>query len=144
MKLFDALKKIKAVHWVYNLVHYRSLIHNRAAYKRYGVKKPLFASVSSKDFPDKQSHAWLDLENSAKAAPGKPGFLEFPEDTRQKILDWSGNGYMILDQVFDDSIVERINSEIETLLASGKISFTQGNKLMFANRVSALIRSVTH
>lgn len=137
------IKKFRPVHWLYNLWHFRRLQHNAKAYQLYGIHKPLFASISGKDFQDKTSHAWLDKTDSAVAAPTHPDFVRFSEDIQQQIKSWSDKGYMILKQLIDEPTVEAINSEINQLQASGRLKFENKNKLMFANRQSDLIRSVT-
>src|SRR5690348_8922682 len=96
------LKQFKPVYWLYNLLHYKELKHNQEAYKKYNVHKPLIASISSKDFPDKESRAWLDVGNSALLAPQKKGFHDFSVEIQQQILQWSERGYLILDQFFDE------------------------------------------
>ncbi|WP_315815748.1 hypothetical protein [Paraflavitalea speifideaquila] len=68
------IKQFKPLHWIYNLLNYKALQHNKAAYSRYGFRKSLIASISSKDFPDKTSQAWLDTGNSAQLAPQKKAF----------------------------------------------------------------------
>ena len=137
------LKQYKFVHWVYNLFHYRSLLHNRAAYQKYRIHRPVVASISSKNFPDKQSRAWLDTGDSRELAPGKEGFLRFTPAAREGILSWSEKGYMILDQCFTGAEADRIQREIDDLVARRKLRPTADDKLLFANRVSAAIRSVT-
>ncbi len=137
------LKRLRPVQWCYNLWHYKQLKHNAAAYRRYGVHKPLFASISGKDFPDKTSHAWLDKTHSATAAPQHPDFTSFSPAVQQQITRWSDKGYMIVDQLLDETTVDAINTEVAQLQASGKLRFENRNKLMFANRHSDLIRSVT-
>src|SRR5690349_20436073 len=114
------LKQFKPVYWLYNLVHYKELKHNREAYKKYNVHKPLIASISSKDFPDKESKAWLDVGNSAVLAPQKEGFRDFTPDLQQQILKWSERGYLILERFFENTTCDRINSEIESLLTKKK------------------------
>ncbi len=71
MNLKNKLKDYKFIHWIYNLLHTKQLQHNKAAYKKYNLHKPLFDSISSKDFPDKTSSAWLDLNDSATAVAQK-------------------------------------------------------------------------
>jgi ectoine hydroxylase len=143
--IFDPMnfRQFKPLHWVYNLLHYRSLRHNRAAYKKYHLHKPLTASISSKDFPDKESRAWLDTGDSEVLAPGKTGFAHFTPAVQQKITNWSANGYMILEQFFEAATCEAINEEIAQLQQKGKLHFKWGNKLMFANKRSSLIRNTT-
>lgn len=140
---FEKLKRFKFFHWLYNLWHFNQLKHNRQAYQKYGIHKPLFASISSKDFPEKQSQAWLDTGDSSILAPTVQSFHSFPPSIQAKILSWSANGYLIIEKMFDDATVNAINNEIDVLQQSGKLKFTHGNKLMFANKLSPLISSVT-
>jgi len=137
------LKHFKPVHWVYNLLHYKQLLHNRRAYKKYNLHKPLFASISSRDFPDRESRAWLDTGDSAILAPQKEGFRQFSPPIQQKILQWSNKGYMVLENHFSPATCDAIMQEIEALMKKGVLQFKWGNKLMFANKKSALIRKIT-
>src|SRR4051794_6540124 len=105
------LKQFKPVHWMYNLFHYKQLLHNKRAYKKYHIHKSLIASISSKDFPDKESRAWLDLGDSAQLAPAKEQFHEFDPVTRQKILAWSSTGYMVLEKFFTHEACDAVNDE---------------------------------
>ncbi|HVY74200.1 MAG TPA: phytanoyl-CoA dioxygenase family protein [Puia sp.] len=138
------LKKFKPVHWVYNLIHYQSVKHNKEAYKKFHLNKPLIASISSKDFPDRTSRAWLDISDSRAVASKKPLFHSFPEPVQKKILDWSDNGYLILEKLFTNEECDHINAEIDRLQKHGDLTFNNSNKLMFANRKSKLIKSVTN
>jgi ectoine hydroxylase len=137
------LKKIKPLHWIYNLLHYKELVHNKKAFKLYQFKKPVFGTISSKDFPDKESKAWLDTGDSAILAPTREAFNNFPEPVRQKILDWSKNGFMELPAFLAPATCDTINEEIDDLLLRKKIKFVNGNKLMFLNKKSDLIKSIT-
>jgi ectoine hydroxylase len=136
------LKQFKPVHWIYNLLNYRSLRHNKAAYKKYNIKKPLISSISSKDFPDKESKAWLDTGESSSLAPQKENFKQFPAAVQEQLKSWSSNGYLILENFFDAATCDAINVEIDRLQQSGKLEFTYGNKLMFANKKSKLVKNV--
>ncbi len=137
------LKHFKPIHWLYNLLHLKSVRHNKEAYKKYNIHKPLIASISSKDFPDKNSVAWLDVGESSELAPARTNFKEFTPSVQNKILKWSENGFMILEKFFDDNTCDQINSEIQQLIDRRKLKFTNGNKLMFANRKSDLIKKIT-
>jgi ectoine hydroxylase len=138
------LKQFKPVYWIYNLLHYKALKHNKAAYKKYNIHKPLIASISSKDFPDKESRAWLDVGDSASLAPKGTSFSNFTPEIQQQILKWSANGYIVLDKFFNESTCDAINSEIESLLQRKKIRFTGNHKIMFANKKSSLIKGVAN
>ncbi|HEX9512893.1 MAG TPA: phytanoyl-CoA dioxygenase family protein [Puia sp.] len=138
------IKKYKFLHWIYNLLHYKSLSHNKAAYKKYAIHRSVIASISSKDFPDKESRAWLDRGDSGKLAPLKEGFAHFPAAIQQQLVSWSDKGYMILEHFFDAAATGSILGEIERLVEDRKLHPTPDNKLMFANRMSPLIRAITY
>jgi len=138
------IKKYKFLHWIYNLLHYKSLSHNKAAYKKYAIHRPVVASISSKNFPDKESRAWLDKGNSRELAPLKAGFSHFPDAIQQQLLTWSDKGYMILEHFFDETDTDTILLEIGQLVRRHKLRPTPDNKLMFANRLSAPIRQITY
>jgi ectoine hydroxylase len=144
MAMFNKLRQFKFIHWIYNLFHYKMLLHNKAAYKKYNIHKPLVASISSKDFPDKESQAWLDKGDSKNRVAEKEKFNSFSADVQHQLLSWSDNGYIILNNFFDDETAESINKEIEKLVVKKKLHFTHDNKLMFANRISALLKKITH
>ena len=142
--IFLLLKKFKPVHWLYNLLHYKSLLHNKKAFKQYNVHKPLFASLSSKDFPDKKSQAWFDVGNSKELAPNHPVFSNFSTEVKEQIINWSDKGSMLMQAFFDNDIVASINNEIDNITAKHLITPTHDNKLPFANRISSVIKNVTY
>jgi len=137
------MKRFKILHWLYNLLHYRSLSHNRAAYRAYKVHKPLVASISSKDFPDKTSRAWLDTGHSSHLVPTRTDYNSFPPAIQQQLLTWSDKGYLIWKSFLDSATTDAILHEVDRLVQKGKLHPTHDNKLMFANRHSALIRDLT-
>ena len=142
--IVSALKRYKPAHWLYNLLHYKSLLHNKHAFQQYNVHKPLFASISSKDFPDKTSRAWLDTGNAKELAPQHPGFNTFPLFVQKQMLRWSDDGFMILHNFFDDNVVLSINKEVDKIVEKNLITFTHDNKLPFANKISSVIKDVTY
>lgn len=140
----NQLKKYKFLHWIYNLIHYRSLAHNKAAYRQYAIHKPVVASISSRNFPDKESRAWLDTGHSRTLAPTRETFAIFPSDQQQQLLSWSDKGYMIVERFFDDATVTLILEETDRLVQRHKLRPTPDGKLLFANRLSPAIRAITH
>jgi ectoine hydroxylase len=135
------LKKFKPVHWIYNILHYGGLHHNKEPFKKYNINKPLIGSISSRDFPDKMSQAWLDIGNSNDLAATKDSFGLFPHSIQSKILGWSDNGYIILENFIEPDNCDLINEEIERLIRVKSIKFNEKQKLMFAYRHSAIIMS---
>jgi len=144
MNIKDQLKRYKPLHWVYNLLNAKKLTHNQQAYKEYDIKKSLFQSISSKDFPDKQSRAWLDIGNSAELTPFHPDFNNFSPDLRDGIRHWSQNGYLIWKSFLNEREVENINKEVDRIIHEKSVSFTHDNKLPFLNKKSELIHDLSH
>lgn len=138
------LKKYKFLHWAYNLIHYKSLSHNKSAYRKYNIHKPVIASLSSKDFPDKESRAWLDTGDSRELAPARAAFASFSPGVQQSLLAWSEKGYLIVDGFFFPSVANQIQQEADRLESEGKLHPTHDNKLLFANRLSPEIRRITY
>ncbi len=144
MRLWSQLKKYKFFHWTYNLIHYKSLSHNKAAYRKYNIHKPVIASLSSKDFPDKESRAWLDTGDSRELAPARTEFGSFSPGVQQSLLSWSEKGYLVIDGFFPPPVADLIQQEADKLERDGKLQPTHDNKLLFANRLSPEIRKITY
>jgi len=136
------LKQFKPLYWAYNFINRKKLRHNIEPFKKFKIHKPLIASISSKDFPDKSSKAWMDTANSKDVAPTKVKFKSFSESIQSKISAWSDNGYMILENFFEPATCDAINDEIDQLVKNNTLSFNSSHKLMFAHKKSALISSV--
>jgi ectoine hydroxylase len=137
------LKKYKFVHWVYNLLHYKSLSHNKAPYKKYHIHQPVIASISSRNFPDKQSRAWLDTGHSRDLVTARTQFEQFSPAVRQSLLSWSDNGYLIMEGLFSGEETDRVQEEVDGLVARHQLRPTPDHKLLFANRLSGYIRKFT-
>jgi len=138
------LKKYKFFHWAYNLIHYKSLSHNKAAFRKYNIHKPVIASLSSKDFPDKESRAWLDTGDSRELTPARTEFGSFSPGVQQSLLAWSEKGYLVVDGFFSPAVADQIQQEADKLESTGKLHPTHDNKLLFANRLSPEIRMITY
>lgn len=144
MTFKERLKDFKPVHWIYNLLHYRALGHNREAYKKYGVKKTLYNSISSKDFPDKGSKAWLDLEDSANAVQRKTGFTNFSEEVQQQLLNWSQDGFMHLKNYLPVEKADEINEAANQLIIQKLVPASHDNRITLGYKHSAVINEVMH
>ncbi len=143
--LKDFLRSLKVTYSAYNFIHAKDLEHNRGPYKDAGMRKFLFQSISSRDFAGlpKGEIPWLDKETSTDDIKKKLSVTNFSEETKATILSWKDNGYAILPGFFDTKTVDAVNKEIEDLLEAKKIEFTLGNKIMFANKASELIKGLT-
>ncbi|MBS1646234.1 MAG: phytanoyl-CoA dioxygenase family protein [Bacteroidetes bacterium] len=144
-KLIDFFRSLKITYTAYNFIHSKKLAHNKAPYRQAGLRKLLFESISSKDFKNfpQGDIPWLDKDISPEEIQKKVQASSFSEGTKEALLSWKENGYLILKNFFSEEEADAVNKEIEALLASKKIAFTLGNKIMFANKQSELIKDIS-
>jgi hypothetical protein len=144
MKLRNKLKDYKAVHWLNNLFHFRELEHNKEAYKKYGVKKTIFNSVSSKDFPDKTSKAWLDTEDASVVANKKNEYQFFSADVQQQLLNWSRDGFLHIKGHVSATQTDAVNIAVDELIQQKNLPVTHDNKVMFGFKHSPAIKDLMY
>ncbi|HEU4470223.1 MAG TPA: phytanoyl-CoA dioxygenase family protein [Flavisolibacter sp.] len=136
------IKRLRIVYSLYNFFHKGQLIHNLAFYRRHGIRKKYFSSVSSKDF--------IQLKDMPSPAAGSMGgslresthFRALSPADQASLLAFPEQGYAILRNFYDDGTVEKANEAIESLLRSGRIKFRQGGKIMFAFRQSPQLKAM--
>jgi phytanoyl-CoA hydroxylase len=138
--MMDIIKRLKATYAVYNFFHRAALIHNAALLKKYGLKKKYFSSLSSKDFKniDPASIAPAEKTDVTETAL----FRETGEENQKSIRAFEENGYLIIRNYLAPGKTAEINDTIAALLASKKIKFRFGNKIMFAIHRSPLLKSI--
>jgi ectoine hydroxylase len=142
MSIKETFKKYKFLHKVYNLLHLKQLQHNKEAYDRYHVHKPLYGSISSKDFPDKASVAWLDVSDSSSIAEKNSAFNQFSEEIKTQIKNWSANGYMTVNNYVSNQQVDEINNAVDELINVKHLPITYDNKLMFGFKQSPVLKTM--
>jgi hypothetical protein len=142
MTLKEKLKEYKPLHWIYNLLHLKELHHNKEAYSKYKINKPLFDSISSKDFPDKTSSAWLDLADSSAVVEAKEGFQQFSDTVQGQLKHWSSNGFLMLKNHFSYEQTDKVNEAVEELIYQKHLPITHDNKVMFGYRHSPVIKQM--
>lgn len=134
------IKKLKLSYMVYNFFQRKKLQHNVPLYKKLGLKKFYFSSVSSKDFEGidaspLQKENGLHLEQTAL-------YKELSYASKESITSFSETGYVLLEKYLSSELVDQINVEIETLIENKTVSYRYINKIMFAFHHSTLIRKV--
>lgn len=132
------LRGWKLTYILHNLLNARKLWQNRALYRRFGLRKSVFSPVSSSDFAAHSPHIpWLDQPNAKERLVADPQFHHFPLAWQKELLRFVDEGYMILPGFFTQEQVQRMNAEIDGLLAQAKVSFNYtGRKIMDAFRRS--------
>lgn len=138
----DFIRRFKFSFSVYNYFKKEQLIHNERLYKKYGLKKKYYSSISSKDFiglPHEKN--WLDKYNSRTVLTQNEFFNNLPEKYQNPLLNWSDNGFVVLPKMFEAE-AENINAEVEKLLEIKEVKWKYGNKIMFAIQKSAFLTSI--
>lgn len=136
------LRGLKLSYVINNWLNAKKLQHNKSLYKKFGVNKSIYSPIGSKDFKYSlaESFPWLDTPAIAGTLPQNEEFCQFSNDEQKQILNFIENGFLILKGFYNDEEVEKINSEVERLLAERKTDFNYtGRKIMDAYRFSETI-----
>ncbi len=151
ISLRDAFKKhtgflrgLKLSYVVNNLLNAKKLRHNKALYKKFGVKKSIYAPIGSKDFGYSLAGGfpWLDTPGIVGTLPQNPDFQQFSEEEQVQILNFIENGFLILKGFYSEEEVNKINEEVDHLLAERRTDFNYtGRKIMDAYRFSEVIEN---
>lgn len=128
------LRRNKSAYVVSNLLNASKLKNAKKLYEKYGLKKSVFSSISSNDFEGMDGEPpWLDRADSKAVLPNNKTFKKLSTNHQEALLNWSDNGYAILNNYYSDEEVDTINSELETIVSSGTAELrNNGNKIMFA------------
>lgn len=124
---------------LYNFFKKSKLKHNIPLYKKYGIDKSYFSSISSKDFahlPASDRKLYYDKLTAT------PFFNALSNEDRESAIRYDDNGYMILRNFLSEEKVDKINVEIDKLMEEGTLKFRYGGKLMFAIHHSEIIRNI--
>jgi len=135
------IRKLKIVYELYNLFHKNELSHNVNLYKTYGLNKKYYSSISSEDFKHLNSEQIIK-QGRKQELSDIAYFNSLNQEAKTSIEAFDDSGFCIIPKFLNYEKVERINSEIDYLLASKKINFKYGNKLMFAIHKSKILKAL--
>jgi ectoine hydroxylase len=139
----EFIRSFKLTYIISNLLNHSKLKHNSLLYKKYGLKKSIYAPLSHKDFLKlpSQPKPFFD-ENSLKLhADQDAAFNNFPKNIQDAIINWSEDGYAILPNYFSKE-AEQVNREIQELLKINQVQFRYGSKIMNALDYSETIKKM--
>jgi len=141
--MLEWLRSLKATYVINNLINYSKIAHNRALFKKYGLRRPLPWPIQSEVFSDlPQAQPWIDQAQTKEELQNHPNFQQLSAEEQKMALQWYRDGYLIFPRLFSAHEVDEINREIDQLLASGRISERHYNKIYFAYRQSDLLQEV--
>ncbi len=139
-QMLNFIKRLKLSYQVYNFFKKKELIHNEKLYKKYGLKKHYYSSVSSKDFEGLDTpHIKADLEGLM----ADPLFKKLSEASQRSLADYDKTGYALIKDYFTSEQIDSVNEAIDELIKSEKVHFRYNNKkIMFAIHKSKTVRQI--
>lgn len=137
--MLQQIRHYKLSYMLYNLFKKSKLKHNIPLYKKYGINKSYFSSISSKDFAHlPATERTVDYSKLTET----PFFKKLSDENKESALQYDDNGYMILRNFLKPETADQINMEIDKLMEEGTLKFIYGGKLMFAIHHSEIIRNI--
>lgn len=138
--MLHLIKRFRLIYNTYNFFHKKQLVHNLPLYKKYGLKKSYYASLSSKDFAHLANGLTgpIDIEQLENSSV----FQHLSPEDQASLQHFEENGYAILRNFFSAEKIDQVNKVIEELLSSGKIRFKDGRKIMFAYKQSKVLERI--
>ncbi len=140
--MIQFIKRMKLLYSVYNFFHKKQLSHNEVVFKKLGLKKKYYSSLSSSDFNNLTSvqEATAPIDKSRLSSCEL--FLKADAASKESLLSFEENGYAIINSYLTVKQVDEINAEISSLVEQKKLKFKYGRKLMFGIHASDLLRNI--
>lgn len=136
----DLFRKYKLAYQFFNFFKKSELAHNVPLYKKYGINKKYYSSISNLDFKSIASPKNIyDAKNSAVELPKNTNFNLLDDKTKKSLLQWSTNGFAVLNQFFSETEIDAFNNEVELLIDKNQVDWRNNNKIMFAIHQSPLL-----
>ena len=145
-RYYGFFRKLKASYVVLNLFNLNKLKHAQRMYRKYGVKRNVLLPINSSHLPKGAVETpWLDEPDALEKLKASAGLQRFDAATREAMLRWPTDGYIVLRGLFSQEEVTAMNNEVDRLIRDKVVDFNfTGRKIMFAYRHSELLRRCTH
>lgn len=137
--MFKQIRNYKLPYIVYNFFNKKKLKHNIPLYKKYGIPKSYFSSISSKDFEHLPT---ADRKVDYDRLKETNFYKNLSNENQHSAENFDDLGYLILRNYLTEETADKINDEIHNLMTDGTIKFRYGGKLMFAIHHSEIIRNI--
>lgn len=141
-KYWGVFRRLKPAYHLFNWSKRDVLERHRALYAEHGLRKSIYAPISSADFKHlPQTRPWSD---DTEDISGKPGFAELPIKIQEALkATWVNGGYAVLKNYFSRDFIDQTNAEIDRLLRDKVIDYNySGRKIMFAYRHGELMNKI--
>ncbi|MBK6343670.1 MAG: phytanoyl-CoA dioxygenase family protein [Flavobacteriales bacterium] len=145
-RYYGFFRKLKASYVLLNLFNRKKLRHTQRMYHKYGVKRNVLLPINSSLLPrGAVEKPWLDGPDALEKLKASAGWQRFDASTREAMLRWPTDGYIVLRSLFTLDEVAAMNTEVDRLIRDKVVDFNfTGRKIMFAYRHSELLRRFTH
>lgn len=137
--MLNKIRTYKFPYIVYNFFNKKKLKHNIPLYKKFGLDKSYFSSISSKDFSNLPA-------NERKVDYSKlletDLYKNLSPENQTSVLQFYNKGFLVLRNFLTEKIADQINSEIDKLMSDGTVKFRYGGKLMFVIHHSEIVKNI--
>jgi hypothetical protein len=137
--MLNKIRTYKFPYIVYNFFNKKKLKHNIPLYKKFGLDKSYFSSISSKDFSNLPA-------NERKVDYSKlletDLYKNLSPENQNSVLEFDDKGFLVLRNFLTEKIADQINSEIDKLMSDGTVKFRYGGKLMFVIHHSEIVKNI--
>lgn len=124
------IRNFKPAYELYNFFQKSKLQHNVPLYRKIGLNKKYYSSISSEDFKGIDESL---LRNEPSLSIGQTKLYQsLDQKSKLSIQSFDKQGFSIIENYLDSDQVNRINETIDKLQQDGSLKFKYGNKLMFA------------
>ena len=127
---------------VYNFFHRKQLGYNEVMFKKMGLQKKYYSSISSKDFIGLPDHPSGNFSVNKHQLATCKIFLKLKNEDQESLNAFEENGFAVIKNYLSAEQVDAINTEIALLLEQKKAKFINGNKIMFAIHTSPLLKNI--
>ncbi len=137
--MLNKIRTFKLPYIVYNFFNKKKLRHNISLYKKFGIDKSYYSSISSKDFANLPS----DRRKVKYSQLSETDFYKnLTAEDQNSVLEFDEKGFLVLRNFLTEEIVDQINDEIEKLMKAGTVKFRYGGKLMFVIHHSEIVKNI--
>lgn len=127
-RYWSTLRRMRILHVLHNLAHYRSLKRNKALYQKFGIGKTVVSSLAHKDISNPgKDIPWLDQPGALEKLAADPKLSKFPLPWQEQLKQWPAKGYMILEHFASPEMCDAINNGLQQLIDSKAVDFDYTN-----------------
>jgi phytanoyl-CoA hydroxylase len=139
----NLIKRLRLAYILYNLLHKKELIYNEVIYKKLGLKKKFYSSISSKDFAKLSYTTPHDININKQQLESSILFNILSEEDQKSLHSFNENGFSIIRNYLSLEQVDKINNEIAALLLKGKLK-SYKNKFFGAIHYSNSMKDIAN